>query len=303
MINVLNIPAVLRETIEASLSCRIITTELISGKGVVNSVYEITSNIGKLILRFNDSSEYDRFRKEAWCYNAAAKVGVRCPRNLQVGIRDNYAFMILQHVEGKNGKEIVSTAELWHGLGEALRLIHGIEVKGFGEKIEDITNGSRYDWQKYVQQNRVALQEEDFIEKLNISDDALINFKQRLDELGLKDFVFGLNHGDYSLANVIVNDQDSYIIDWGSAEAHIVPHHDFAVILDESLNRYSQEFESFLRGYGMNVEEFNVISKDIETLQALEALDKLRWAFDKSPGRIDHYSQQFSKFVGRFQLR
>ncbi|HYG83461.1 MAG TPA: aminoglycoside phosphotransferase family protein [Verrucomicrobiae bacterium] len=293
------LPPGLRETIEHELSCQISNLELINGKGEVNIIYKIESTAGKFILRLNDSNEYDRFKKEVWCYEYTAKVGVNGPRVFMIGTYNDKVFMVLEYIEGGNGKGIVSTPGLWRELGSVLRIIHRIPVRGFGEKIEDITSGTLDDWQVYIRSNLAALDDEYLIAKLIINDDSIKNIKEKLKLLLRKDFVFGLNHGDFSLANTIANDKGVYVIDWGSAEAHIVPHHDFSVILDESLDKTSQEFEAFIDGYGVTLEEFRVMSEEIETLQLLESLDKLRWALDKAPHRVDHYTRQFSKFVER----
>ena len=119
---------------------------------------------------------------------------------------------------------------------------------------------------------------------------------------GLRDtrFKFGLNHGDLSVKNVRVDSVDKiYLIDWGSAEANIVPHFDFVEIVQSSLESSSIEFKKFLEGYGMHYREFKKIESEIEKLMLLRALDKLRWSLERKPGKVKHFITNTQKILQR----
>ena len=132
-----------------------------------------------------------------------------------------------------------------------------------------------------------------------LADKLISIFKELLN----KDFKFGLNHGDYSLANIIISsDGTPNIIDWGSAQAHIVPHHDLAVIIEESLSENDEKYDSLLSGYRTIRQDYEAIKEEIRVLQLLDALDKLRWAIDNSPNWIEHYNLRLMKFVKKAKL-
>jgi aminoglycoside phosphotransferase (APT) family kinase protein len=272
----------------------------ITGKGEVNQVYVLTISDGqKVVLRFNEKIEFERFKKEQWCIETMTSRGIPGPSVLVVDTENNYVYMLLEYIEGKNGDAIASSSELWQTLGRYLRLIHRIPTDGFGENIEDIRGDDSSQWQEYLSYNIDSLTNNDKLIKMKVFDPATSErVKQIFKDLSTQQFSFGLNHGDYSLANVIVDNQSKpHIIDWGSAQAHVVPHHDLGIILSESLDESSEEFVALLVGYGMAKVDFNNIKSEIISLQLLEAVDKLRWAVDKAPHRIEYHSQQVKKFL------
>jgi len=275
----------------------------IHGKGEVNQVYELSTNTSKYVLRINSLIEYERFKKENWCYESSSKIGLKVPKVITYGTDNDYSYILLEYIQGLNGNAIVSNRDLWSNLGKQLRLIHSIPVHGFGESLNSIVNGNAQEWEHYLQANITSLKNQSLITKLGINQSTSQKLQQLFNDLLIKRFTFGLNHGDFSLKNIILQDSIPYIIDWGSAEAHIVPHHDLAVILDESLEEESVEYASLLSGYGMVRADYEVIKKEIITLQLLEAIDKFRWALDNSANQIEHYSRQVEKFVQKVELQ
>ena len=269
------------------------------GQGQVNQVFIVETDQSKVVLRLNDITEYDRFIKEQWCADITASEGVPGASVLKVGRHDNHAYTFVEYIEGSNGKSIQPTTQLWGKLGAQLRLIHNVETDGFGEQLSDITNGRQQQWNDYLAYNISSLTDTDKLVEIGVLDTGSSkSLKTVFEKLASTEFVFGLNHGDYSLANVIVDKgSQPHIIDWGSAQAHVVPHHDLGVILDEGLHERSEEFAALLSGYGMNRDQFNVIRSDIRALQLLEAVDKLRWALDKSPDRIDHHKNKLAELL------
>jgi len=99
--------------------------------------------------------------------------------------------------------------------------------------------------------------------------------------------------------NAIVSDQGGVsLIDWGSAESHVVPHYDLGVILTDSLSEESNVFKSVLEGYGLASAEYVGIRSQIKSLMLLIATDKIRWAIDRSPEQLATTINHFNKIYG-----
>jgi aminoglycoside phosphotransferase len=273
--------------------------EPLINKGEVNDIYVLTTQRSdRVILRLNKPSEYQRFLKEQWCMDTLSSRGVFCPRVLAVDSDKMCAYMLMEFIDGENGDGITSTLELWQELGRMLRLIHALPVQGFGEDLDEMLHGTRVQWTKHLEDNISALADKGNLMQL----DGAVSVKLQTLFRGLlgKQFTFGLNHGDYSLANIIVDAQSKpCVIDWGSAQAHVIPHHDLGVITEESLSDTSKEFTSLLNGYGMSVIDYQEIKDEIHALQLLETIDKLRWARDKAPQRIDYFMQRLRWLLKR----
>src|SRR5258706_147239 len=168
--------------------------------------------------------------------------------------------------------------------------------------MESEINTSPQKLKRYLAYNIESLNPQDKLlelEALNV--EQLKKVKALFEELLQKQFTFGLNHGDLSLKNVIVSPQDKVsLFDWGSAEAEIVPHHDFGEILKSSLKSSSPEFKSFLNGYGLSETEYKQLVGDIYGLMLLRAIDKLRWAIDRNPTDIPAFVEKVKEI---FQLK
>jgi aminoglycoside phosphotransferase (APT) family kinase protein len=273
--------------------------EPIVGGGEVNKVYIIKSDTCSAVLRVHSAGEFERFQKESWCIEQSIAVGVSGAKVYEVNKTRDYAYMLIEFIAGSNGNKIVASPELWEELGKYLKLIHKIPVKGFGEKLDDIIGGNKEQWNKYLQYNVESLNDEDKLIRSGMLDNSTsIKLKAIFLRLFSKDFAFGLNHGDYSLANAIVDEQSViHVIDWGSAQAHIVPHHDLGVILEESLDEDSEEFNALINGYGMRRNDFGAIRSEIADLMLLEAVDKLRWALDKAPEWVESHKKRLIKLL------
>jgi aminoglycoside phosphotransferase (APT) family kinase protein len=220
--------------------------------------------------------------------------GIPGAKIYDVGTYKDYAYILMEYIDGSNGTRIEASPGLWQELGSYLNLIHKIPVKGFGEKLNDITDGNKEQWKTYLKYNIDSLNDNDVLIKLGVLDTPtskkLITIFQGI---AGNSYTFGLNHGDYSLANVIVNNKSTaHIIDWGCAQSHVVPHYDLGVILDESLSLDSDEFNALLNGYGMSRYDFDVMKQEIADLVLLEAVDKLRWALDKAPKWVESHKSR-----------
>ena len=289
-----------RKIVETQFTSPLESVSQIIDKGEVNHVFVLTLiDSRKYILRINDASEEERFKKEKWCAEVTQARGVHGAKVLSTGVEQGSAFMLLEYIEGTNGTEINSTPEIWEKLGKYLKVIHSVSTAGFGENLEDIHSGSRNQWEQYLEYNIRSLDNSDQLIKMAVLTlDTSSQLSKLFEGMLSTDYKFGLNHGDYSLANVIISENDTpHIIDWGSAQAHVMPHYDLSVIVDESLDEQSDEFAALLSGYGLSSADYSAMRSDINKLQLLESVDKLRWAIDKSPESIEHFKERVTNYL------
>lgn len=280
----------------------------IIGKGITNQVCVVETELHKVVVRMNDEDTFPSFNKEKWCIEQAAAVGIPGPQVLSIGIVDETAYMIQAFLEGENGIDsTVPKSNVWRKLGEYAKLIHSIQVKGYGENLIDPVHGefqspshagSDGSWQGYVQHNINSLTEHDRLIELGvITPMESQRIKQLFEDLKSETFRLGLNHGDISLKNTIINQANQVILlDW-NAKVSVVPHATVAQLmhyqilgLEESPN--DEEFKAFIDGYELNGKDLS----DIRHYLLLRAFDNLRWAIDRSPDLIEPYAA-FAKQV------
>lgn len=297
-----NIQNLIKSRTESLLNETFVDMQLIADPGAVNQVYVITTDTQKLIARINDITELPRFKKEQWCVQQAEQAGVKGAKVLDVGSDDKHAYMLMSYIEGKRADQPeVDTHNVWRVVGEYAKKIHTVPIKGFGEKLDDITAGDMQKWHDYLDYNLSSLGEQDvLIEKGIITAEQSTLLHKHFTELAKLDVRLGLSHGDLSLDNIIVDSNDTVnLIDWGSAEGHLVPHYDLGVILDHSLSDDSEEFAQVLEGYGLSKVEYSAINDQITSLMLLVAADKVRYAIDRSPESLESSSTHLKKVLLR----
>ncbi len=284
------------------------TSYQIIGKGITNQVCVVETKSHKVVVRMNDKDTFPSFIKEKWCIEQAAAVGVPGPEVLSIGIVDETAYMIQTFIDGNNGSDsTVPKSDVWRKLGEYAKLIHSIQVKGYGGNLIDPVHGefqspshagSDGSWQGYVQYNINSLTESDRLIELGVITQMESQRVRKLFEnLKNEPFRFGLNHGDLSLKNTIVNQANQVVLlDW-NAEVSVVPHATVAQLmhyqilgLEESAS--VEEFKAFMDGYGISEKDLS----ETRHLLLLRAFDSLRWAIDRSPDLIEPYAA-FAKQV------
>ncbi len=264
----------------------------IVGRGTVNRVYLVSANENSVIIRLNSKEELARFQKEAWCLEQASAVDVPSPNLIDIGVVKDTAYMILSYIEGRNGVDIVENKpKVWRVIGSYAKKINSMTTNGFGESM--VSPGVFADnWERYLNYNIDSLDSNDkLLEIKAITREQSSIIKERFVKLKDKKFEFGLIHGDLSLENVIVEDVKVTLIDWGVAEATIVPHMEIVDLLQNQLSDDSPLFDEFLGGYGMSREKYELIRPEIKALALLQAMDKLRWAVDKKPDQITEFAQ------------
>jgi len=276
-------------------------------RGTVNKVFRVEAAHTKLVVRMRDKNEsLDEYTKEAWSIDKAAARGIPVATVLEVGVFEEHAYMIQPYIAGDEGRDSpLPPSEVWRELGKYASLIHSIEVAGFGLKLSDLTQGdSRESWLQYVNYNIDSLNEDDELIKLKVvtqSQSRII--RTMFEDLKETSFDFGLNHGDLSLKNVIVDESGKvHLLDWGSAEASIVPHHDLIQMLKMNMlenDPQDAEIQTFLEGYGIRQSEFEQMLPTLESLLLLRAFDKLRWAIDWRIDGLERFITHARKAVER----
>lgn len=273
----------------------------IRGNGDVNRVYLIEQKKDKVVVRLNNDDELPRFQKEAWCQEQALKNGILSPKTIEVGVKDDTAFIVLDFIPGINGKAITRNKEsVWQTVGKYARISHSVKVSGFGEKMTSPGVFSD-NWNRYLDYNINSLDTNDKLLSLGIATHQ--QSKAILEKfLSLKtiNFNFGLIHGDLSLSNTIIDGDKVTLIDWGCAEVNIVPHIEFIDLFQNQSFNHDLLLDDFLIGYGLSRLEFNLIKPEIDILNLLQAVDKLRWAIDRNPEKIGEFTQRVKKIISEY---
>ena len=280
----------------------------IVGRGVVNQVFVAKRGGREIVIRLCDSPWASKqHEKEAWCIEQARGLGIRGPEVFRVGARDGAAYMIESFVHGAAGDELPAEAALdvWRRLGEYARAIHAVELDGFGIDLPDFTNGDAWGrWLKYIDYNIESLNERDELLKLGVlAPDQLDEVRVIFEGLRRSVFRFGLNHGDLSLKNTIVDEAGHvHLLDWGSAAADVVPHLDFLQMLKMRLTKQTPDdagLSAFLAGYGMPREDYEALLPELEDMLLIRALDNTRWAIDQNPKMIPFYAARARRVLAR----
>ena len=267
------------------------------GKGSVNKVFIVEALNHKVVFRMSDRGEaLDEYNKEAWCIERAAARGVPVPSVISLGEDEGNAYIIQSYIAGDNGRDS-SGPKLgtWRELGRYAKLVHSIGVSGFGLSLSELTQGdSRKSWLRNLEYNIESLTENDPLIKLKV----LTPFQSKrirdiFAQLRGREYKFGLNHGDISLRNTIVDKRGRvHLIDWGEAEAGIVPHRDLIEMLRMNMlegDPDDAQIQSFLVGYGISPVEFKQMMPELEKLLVLRTIDGLRWALDRNVAELDRF--------------
>ena len=258
----------------------------IIGFGCVNKVYDVN---GDYIIRLNDEPQKQiEYRKEKWCIEKAASIGIPSPRVLKLGLENGTSYMVQNKLEGKNGKDCSKDEkkEIWEKLGNYASRFHQVK------KIEDksVENQEFHkSWKSRLNYNLRKLNSKDSLlrnEVLNIDEHNKV--KIELSKLKTKNFKTGLVHGDLSPRNIIWHEELIFLIDWGLAEINIIPHIELGIIMTSG-EADIEEVEAFKKGYGISNLEYQQIEADIRIINLLHRLDKYRWAEENAVKNIHDY--------------
>ncbi|SEO03621.1 phosphotransferase [Paenibacillus sp. OV219] len=278
-------------------------------KGIINQVCVVETESHKVVVRMNGKDTYASFVKEKWCIEQVAAAGIPSPDVLSIGINDETAYMIQTYITGDNGVDcLVPKTDVWRILGSYAKLIHSIPVEGYGENLIDPLHGrfespahagSDGSWHGYVQHNINSLTDDDRLIELGvISQMESLRVRSLFEKMKKERFRFGLNHGDISLKNTIVNDAGQvHLLDWGNAAVSVVPHGTVIQLMHYQILGLAEaptkeEFQAFIDGYGLSANDLS----GMRQVLLLKAVDNLRWAINRRPDLIDPFSA-FAKQV------
>lgn len=276
----------------------------IRDKGLVNQIFTVQTAETAVVVRMSKPEDEDRgllfYEKEAWCLEQAAALGIPGPKVLAIGRMGTRPYMLQTLVTGVNGEDSpVDAKHIWYMLGQYARLIHTITLDGFGETLADFHAGNAQDhWQTWLDYNLDSLAPTDPLLRLAVySTDQVAEIRHIFQALRATTFRIGLNHNDLTARNTIVDETGQVnLLDWGSAEAHLVPHYDLLEILRWQ-HPNDERFRAFLLGYQLDQAELATLLREIRSLALLKAFDLTRWAIDRCPARIDEIAAQARKLV------
>ena len=211
---------------------------------------------------------------------------------LSLGEREDQYYIVQSFLAGHHGADAVMNRDrISRRLGEYARIIHSISAEGFGDHLSAGEAG-KFDgsWENYISYNIESLRSDDKLIELGVLNRQQQGIVRSLfEQLKNTKLDFSLNHGDLSLKNTIVNRDDVWLIDWGSAELNVVPHLDFVGVMGWSENSTQPgeiDLDSFLKGYGISADDFQEMKSALRVFALLRDFDKLRWAIDRKPEKV-----------------
>ena len=239
----------------------------------------------KLSKPHREDGALGEYRKEAWCAAQAAARGVRTPQVLEIGTFAMRSFAVMEFARGR-APAAAQAVGVWRALGREARQINGIAVAGWGCSL-DGAGVFGENWQGHLDYNIGALGPGDALRELGVLDaSSSRRLRDVLERLRLGTFRFGLCHGDIALQNVLVDgDAKPWLLDWGCAFAHVVPHYEINEIVRDS-KAAPDALAAFLGGYGISRADHAAMTPDLLALSALREVDTLRWAIDRKPDMI-----------------
>lgn len=277
-------------------------------KAATNKVFKVELPELIVVVRLSPESNTDQFKKEKWELEQASQRQIISPKVLAVGMQNETPYMVMEYINGTHGSDSEDTNRIWRKLGNYAKIIHQIPIEGFGENM--VTSGkfssNRNSFAEYVQYNLDCLNAEDRLLQMGILTQAQSEkLRELFENLKKGLFEFGLNHGDLALRNTIISKSGLIsLFDWGSSEVHIIPHFDIVEVLQTSFKFDSkhQDFIAFLAGYGLSRDQFLEIKPTIDTLFILRAIDKLRWALDKNPAKLEDFKDNVAKVLNYLDI-
>ncbi|MDA2921918.1 aminoglycoside phosphotransferase family protein [Patescibacteria group bacterium AH-259-L07] len=268
-------------------------------KGEVNKVFVIETPKMSLIVRINENKSYIReYEKEKLCMEKVSKLGVPLPRVLKIGSRIiPYVYMAYECIQGIPADEYKGDKlRVWYQIGEYAALINSIKTYGYGGRFQfqphqDKDGNSHKNWIEYIDRGiNMVLKSTLLVKNDVIRREEVSKIKSELEEIKVWQFKPRLGHGNLALKNTIVNKNGRVVavLDWGDAVSHRAPHFELATTLFW-INLAEQK--AFLNGYGLSIERYEAIRKDVEKLQLLEHLGSAIWYIQ----RKDYKGLEYAK--------
>ena len=295
--------------------------EQITGQGFVNQVYKVNICDEVYIIKLRKGLRaYNEFLKEKFCCKQAEKVEILTAKAICVDKYKDVPFIVQSYIDGVNGSLCPDKSELiWTALGKYAKLLHSIDVKGYGFNIKDDDNGIFHNYavdikdytdvsdyfynsfnptlKSHIEYNISCINQEDEFIKMGVYTVENINqIREAFTSLLDINFELGLIHGDMSLKNTIINGDKIFLIDFGGAGVGIVPFQEFIWIERNT----EKEFEIFREAYGISNETFKYNERMYYILAMLSEFDRLRWATYHgidAPWHVPNTKRSFNNFI------
>ncbi|MFC8730892.1 phosphotransferase family protein [Luteimicrobium sp. NPDC057192] len=278
--------------------------------GNENHAVRVRSDGADVVVRFTRDAARrgdDPFDVEAWCADAAARVGIRTAPVVARTHVDGVSVLVVEHVAG------VPTAadDLagWRAVGTVAAQLARVPT-------DDAPDGifSRFgrdldaSWAAHLAYNLGALGPDDPLPGLGVYDPAdrgrLRDVVASVHDLGLRQ---GLVHGDLCHRNLVTAPDGGYVVlDWGCAQAGPTPWADLEVVRrwhvtdDEetpvSAVAWAEVLSAVLEETGTAPDE---AARAVSSLAVLHALDVVRWALDRRPDRVGELAASSAATVRR----
>jgi len=217
------IPISIKNHIEQKLNIGLSHIECFKG-GTRGRTYSIGSEDRKWVLRV-EASPQSRMRGIPFVQQRAQSVGMRVPtiidHNVEVLDGVEFLWILEEFIEGTefstndfDHRNLRSTVE---DFGHQLRLLHTVEINGFGSLSEDLTNAKYTTWGEWIDEQEKYIEHEQVISRLEAPELAEINkifqhLHHSYERTGR------LCHGDFAADNLLVNDNQLVAaVDWENA--------------------------------------------------------------------------------------
>lgn len=271
----------------------------ILGQGVINQVWKLETPAGKMILRGNQG-DLREFHKEAWCMERAAAQGARVSTLHSYGRIGSWNYMIQSCDGDENGEASSDKNELWRWMGREMRKVHDIRTPGFGYMLSDDKSGFTSRWRAYRDYCETLIDRAfDLVRPETQAVWTKSSLRDEFERMARTRYRFGLCHGDLKPGNTVLDHHgEPTLIDWGCAQANIVPHFEIGEIM-RTYKWDGEEIRSFAEGYGLSGAELHSIRRDVFTVALMRAIDLLSWSSKSMPGRVDFYKSSFERLLAQ----
>lgn len=253
------------------------SVEEITGLGQVNRTYAVLGPKGRFVVRLRPGADPQaEYRKEAWCIQAAFRMGIPVPKAAIPARLAGVPVLIESLEPGVNGAQAQDALPIWRFLGWAAARLAQTPVMGYGPTLVEagvFADPHSPTWADKIAYNLTQVGPRDPLAVCAAYAPEQAGLVRRaLQRLARQPLPLGLCHGDLSPRNVLVCQQGMTLLDFGSAQVAPLPYQN---LLD--LPRQMEVVNAFCEGYGCDWASLEPI---LSGVRLLERLDKLRWALD-----------------------
>ena len=289
----------------------------IVGKGRSNRIFLVQAKSEGIVIRLNQMlptpDALEGYVKEQWCLEQAAAVGVPGPSVLEIGEWEGQAYMIQSRISGENAADsLTDKTSVWREIGRYSRLVHNIDLR-FGERGQHapprglfgpLSQATQSSWLQQVQEGIDALSDaQDLLRGLVYPNSQKEHLITKFEELKTLPFCPGLNHGDLTLKNVMVEQEGSVrLLDWGSALVHNTPYYDVSQMLKSQVETNDPDAEgirAFLSGYGLSSYEGVEMCSKSAIFLLLRTFGKVRWAIGCNHPKAPFFASFAKSLLGQ----